>query len=170
MFITGEEKFSICDMFVIIILLLSITQIIISTILRHKVNSELEHYKYTIKEVEDIPISTIEYITFTKNKTKPEYNPYNPYTPNLGFAGDLILDCYRGYCTEEITETDYAIRCYNDDDCDEEPYEYTYEEDRLDYKCSFDCFINKGKECNQCYSSSSKYISSKGSFSFITHD
>ena len=160
MFTSGERTFNIFDLFFIIILLLSITQIIISVILRNQVNSKLEDYQYSIEEVEDIPISSVESIIFTKNTTKPEYKPT---TPNLGLAGDLILDCYSGYCTEEFTGEGSREVCRSngnaDEDCYDEPYEYTYKKDIIDYRCSFECFESKEKECNKCNTTSD---SSKG--------
>ena len=159
MFTSGEKTFNIFDVFFIIILLLSITQIIISVILRNQVNSKLEHYYYSIEKVENIPISTVDSIKFHKIKLGTQYNPYNTY---LGLTGDLILDCYNGYCIEEKTEIRYNRDCTTIDDyeyCDEEPYEYEYEESTLDSKCSYECFESKGSKCNQC--PSSKYTKSK---------
>ena len=170
MFTSGERTFTIFDLFFIIILLLAIAQIIISIILRSQVNSKLEDFKYSVREVEDIPISSVDSIVFTKNKTNFEYNPS---TPNLGLAGELILDCYSGYCTEEITETRYNEFCERDDDgfedCEKEPYEYKYKKDIIDYKCSFQCFESKANECNHCFSSP-YYISLKGRCSRNTND
>ena len=169
MFTSGERTFAIFDLFFIIILLLAIAQIIISVILRSQVNSKLEDFKYSIKEVKDIPISSVDSIVFTKNKTN---NEYNPNTPNLGLAGELILVCYSGYCTEKITETRNNSECSKDDDiedCEDEFNEYKYEKDIIDYKCSFQCFESKENECNNCFSSQN-YISLKGRCSRNTND
>ena len=97
MFTSGERKFTIFDIFFTIILLLSIIQIIFSGILRHLVNSKLENFKNSITEEKDIPISGLESIKFTQEKSKPRYYPG---ISNLGFAGELILDCYSGLCIE----------------------------------------------------------------------
>ena len=95
--------------------IITIAQLIISVILRCQVKSKLEDFKY-------IPISSVESIIFTENKTNIEYNPN---TPNLGLAGELILDCYIGHCTEEITQTRYNLVGERDDDgiedCENEP-------------------------------------------------
>ena len=174
MFGSGEKTFTILDLFFIIMILISSVQIIISIILRHQI-SKLQKYKESAIKVKDIPISVVEVIRFDKNKTKPEYNPNSP---NLGLAGNLILDCYSGYCTEEITETIHNEVCttnYNgDEDCYDEPYEHKYQAITIDYKCSLQCFETKSKECNECFSSTrynaANYISAKGSCSRKTND
>ena len=47
-----------------------------------------------------MPITTVKSIKFTQEniESKPKY--YSDI-PNLGFARNLILDCYRGLCLEE---------------------------------------------------------------------
>ena len=175
MFGSGEKTFTILDLFFIIMILISLAQIIISIILRHQIKSKLQKFKESVVKVEDISISVVESIRFDKNKTKPEYYPNSP---NLGLAGNLILDCYSGICRVEITETREREVCRSnfngDEDCYDEPYNYTYQSDIIDYKCSLECFESKSKECNECYSSSKyypeKYISKKGRCSRNTND
>ena len=160
MILLREKTFKIFYFFFIIILLLSITQIVLSVILRKQVKSKLE--KYEIKEVEDIYISPLLSINFTQDKTKPRYNPYNP---NLGMAGELILDCYSGWCTEKKTKIEYERVCtptYDDrEECTTESYKKEYYENVRDYQCSSQCFELNGKECNNC-NSSFNYINPKG--------
>ena len=125
MFTSGEKAFTIFDMFFIIFILLPLTQIIISVIHINQIKSKLENFKESIIKVEDIPISVVGSIRFDQNKTKPEYIPN---APNLGLAGNLILDCYSGYCTKEVIETRENEVCPKDEDsyndCDYETYEY----------------------------------------------
>ena len=167
MFTSGERKFTIFDIFFIIILLLSITQIIFSGILRHLVKSKLENYKNSITEEKDIPILALESIKFTEEKSKPRYYPG---ISNLGFAGELILDCYSGLCKE--AQKGYEYECSEDSEGDTYCY-YQYKEFldyayKMDSKCSFECFELKGKECNNCIDSS-KYKDSKGICSINTN-
>ena len=155
MFTFGESAFNIFDIFIIIILLLSIIQIIVSIILNNQVNSKLKNYK--IKEVKDIDIAGLKSIKFIKNKSKPIYNPKES---NLGYAGELIIDCYVGTCTKQNTLSGTERICskspYDDDtDCVDGPYNITKYENIIDFNCSSECFEIKGKNQNS-FSSSSK--------------
>ena len=158
MFVSGKKCCNIFYIFFAIIILLSIIQIILISTFKKKLNS----IKFSKKEV-DIPISALKSIKFVEDKSKPEYNPN---TPNLGFTGEIILDCYSGYCTEK--ETTRHERVCPDDDCEDEYYETTDNIDRINYSCSLECFKLKGQTCDKCYSS--KSISSKGKCSRKTND
>ena len=61
---------------------------------------------------------------------------YNESSPNLGFTGRLILDCFSGICQE--------IDYYYDSEGD-----LTYDFiDKLDYSCSEQCSYNGRSECH----------------------
>ena len=169
MFTSGERTFNIFDIFFIIIFLLSIAQIIISSILRQQMNSKLKNY--SIIKVEEIPILALESINFTQDKIKPKYYPN---IPNLGLTGELILDCYSGLCAEEKWRTKTKEICEEDDEgdtyCYDKDFLEKYYEDRIDYNCSFECFELKGNTCNNCTNSSFIYNDTKGKCSRNTND
>ena len=48
---------------------------------------------------------------------------YNLNVPNLGFAGELIIECYAGLCIIEKEDTNYQTVCKNwgdDERCESE--------------------------------------------------
>ena len=162
MFTSGERTFNIFDVFFIIMLLLSITQIVFCAILKHQIKSKLEYFKEPIIKVKDIPILLLKFIKFTQDKKKPSYYQN---IPNLGLAGELILDCYSGFCTEEKlkkVEEKICLEDEDDNDCYKEDYFLKYYEDRIDYKCSFECFESKENTYNNCTDYSFDYIDTKG--------
>ena len=157
MFTCGETIFTIFDIFLILIFLISIAQIIISVILNNQVKTKLKNYKF--KEVKDINITGLNSIKFTQNNTMPIYNLN---VPNLGFAGELIIECYTGLCTIEKEDTNYQTVCKNwgdDERCESEEVKTSYYEKFVEVECTIDCFKSRGKICNSC---PSEYDSSEG--------
>ena len=139
--------------------------------LRHQVKSKFKIYKNSTTKSKDKPISALESIKFIQDKTKPKYDPS---IPNLGLAEELILDCYSGICNEEKWRIDNKKVCSEDSDgdtiCHEEKYRVKYYTDRIDYKCSFECFELQENTCNNCTNSSSKYNDTKGRYTRNTKD
>ena len=162
MSLSREKTSIILVTFLIAILLLAIVLIIMSILLRHQLGSETNNPK----EV-DIPILASKSLGFIQGKLKPNYNPYEV---NLGLAGEIILDCYSGYCTKEKTMLKREYNCGqdDDDDCDVIEYNYTYQENIIEKDCSFECFNLKSSTCNSC--SNYHYISSKGKCKRNTND
>ena len=179
MFTSGETFFTIFDIFFIIILSLVIMQIILCNALQNQVKFKLERGYYSPEEVGEIPISSLQFIGFKEYKYAPNETKirYDPSLSNLGFTGELILDCYRGSCIrvekgtkskcKMIKHYDYDDE-YNyeyDEECEEE--EYIYNKIIIDYLCSNECFESKGEKCNKCPSGS---IHKEGTCSRRTND
>ena len=181
MFTSGEKIFNIFDAFFIIILLLSIINIIIFFILMEQVVFNFYYDNYYGKSESMPPISALQSIGFMeyqygKNESKPRYIPEDS---NLGFAGELILDCYIGSCEMESTETIKKCKLVKgedeeedeDEDEDEneecETYKYTYNKSIPLISCSNECFELKGEKCHKC---PSNYNSQEGKCSRRTTD
>ena len=146
----------------VLLLLLSISQIIILPTLRHKLNSRFDDYDSTLGFNSEIHITTLESIEFIEKDNKEP--KYYPGIQNLGFAGNLILDCYSGLCTEELWKNEPIEDC-DDDGCGYIDNYVKYYPERIDYKCSFECFELKGHSCNNCTNPKYKYINSIGNCS-----
>lgn len=153
-----EITFKIIPTF--LLLSLSISQIIVLALLRHKLNSKFDDYESTLKFNSEINITALESIKFIEDDNKEP--KYYPGIQNLGFAGNLILDCYSGLCIEEILKNEPIEDCYDDRHCTYYDNYVKHYQERIDYKCSLECFELKGYSCNNCTNPKYKYINRVG--------
>ena len=154
MLIYGEKGFNIFVIFMVIIILFAFTQFILSIILAIQVNSKLQ--KFPLHPVEDIYITGLKSFEFTPVSSRPQYIPS---ISNLGTAGKLYLDCYKGTCVRTETGKRTEKVCdniYNDrgevisKDCHYEIHDYTETIYDIVLSCSQQCFDSKSKNCSSC--------------------
>ena len=117
--------------------LLTIALIVLIIIIRVK-----RPKKYSEFKVNDATLFGLESFNFTYYNSTPEYP-----SDNLGFTGDLILDCYTGTCTRTIYHRNVWEYCDSDDDCYDVDDSWTENKKIIDYNCSEQCYLTGKEEC-----------------------
>ena len=137
----GKKRFLIEIILSSIAILLIIAVIILIILIRAK-----RPKKYSEFEVNDVRLFGLESFNFITYNSTPEYP-----SDNLGYTGDLILNCYTGTCTKKFFHRKKWIFCDIDDDCyDETDENWTRYNAIIDHNCSEQCFNTRKKEC-YCY-------------------